>query len=218
MVPDAAHLQELQRLPHLLLHSQLNGEHRELERRQGEPARVADARLPPVGDALFQQHRVQVLHAPAADRQQRRRATETVISQQQQRDSREGWNTHLDAPKILWTSAWLYCPLLRLLSARRLLSIRDTSSIVSVPSGPVALSRSALIRCGAGFPWSALWYVSSPAPRQLLDTRSEDGRGTRTAEGRVVFDAVVRADVREVERVRPVVPLEHRRGVVRHVE
>ena len=126
----------------------------------------------------------------------------------------------MEAPKILCTSAWLYCPLLRLLSARRLLSIRDTSSFVSVPLGPDALSRSALIRCGAGFDWSALWYVSSPASRiarQHSITREEE-QARRTAEGRVVLDAVVRADVRQVERVRPVVPLQHRRRVVRHVE
>ena len=51
-----------------------------------------------------------------------------------------------------------------------------------------------------------------------MSAKLERTRRGRTAERRVVLDAVVRAEVGEVEGVRPVVALEHRRGVVWDVE
>lgn len=157
VIPDTAHVQEREGLAHLLLNAQLDGEDRALEAQERVAACSAHARLPAIGDALLEEHRVQVLHAPATDRQQRRGTAHC----QQGRGARRG-GTYLEAPNILWIIAWLYWPFVRLDSARRLLSMRETSPFVSVPSGPEALSRSSSIRRAEGFDWSALWYVSSP--------------------------------------------------------
>jgi hypothetical protein len=88
--------------------------------------------------------------------------------------------------------------------------------VVKVPPGPVAPASRRLMRSGAGAPWSGLTAVSWPAYYKLMRIRLNVAE--RTAEGCIVFDAVVQSEIGQVKGVLVVVAADHVREVVRHEE